>query len=157
VSTAPTSSLGTPFHNGENRRYSVGVLQKAKVDEDVDMEYHEEQPKKIEIDNNLIDPSLGAMDEEPASAETEPTAQEKEIDDLHKNAELITALRDYIKNRLVEEERKESEPQESQDDQQNADTTMNDAGQESQEAEKESQVQTDEQALYPVLKAVEAC
>jgi len=147
VSSAPASSLGTNFESNEARRYPVGVLRKAK---EVEMDY-EASTAKDELSDSMIDPSLGALAEDQA----EKTS----------HAEVINSLRNYIKELLHKEEEREKNGDELQINAEaeaaraeQEDHAMGDAPDAEQaEVSKESEEQTDAQALYPILKAVAAC
>ncbi|KAA8898925.1 hypothetical protein FN846DRAFT_961634 [Sphaerosporella brunnea] len=173
VSSAPTSSLASAFEAGERRRYPVGVLQKAKPAEtpaDVDMGEFSEDTKQ-EVSDAMIDPSLDAL----------------VVDDKSAHCELINSLRAYIQELLRAEEKREKEggdlivADEALAQPEDGDHAMTDApsapateaedassnsandGQhqeaqtENTEENKQSEHQTDAQALYPILKAVAAC
>jgi hypothetical protein len=158
VSSAPAASLGPTFDSAERRRYSVGVLQKAK---DVDMTYEEEV--KQEISNSLIDPSLGSLDAQSHSQKTV----------VARDSELIQNLKVYIKSLIAEHEEREKQgpvnpegqgrQQEQQQEGGDQDHAMTDAppaeAPEVKESgdSKENEQESDAQALYPILKAVAAC
>lgn len=158
VSTAPASSLGPTFDSEQRRRISVGVLQKARPSneqEDVDMDRDDNADKKSEVSDSLIDPELGALSgEAPASAPEDPARE------WEKNVELLTNLREYVKGLLQEEEKRESGDGEDQvmaDHDGGVNGANVEPGQEGADgggSSKEQVEQTDEQALYPVLRAV---
>ncbi|KAI5847768.1 hypothetical protein DFP73DRAFT_577677 [Morchella snyderi] len=156
VSTAPASSLGPTFESEQRRRISVGVLQRAKpvqADQDVDMDRDDNADKKSEVSDSLIDPELGALSAEVSA----PAAPEDPAKEWEKNIELLSNLRDYVKSLLQEEEKKEITEQEQDQVMTDQDGGVNaEPGQEGVDnggAEK-TEEQTDEQALYPVLRAV---
>lgn len=165
VSSAPVSSLGSTFDAPENRRYAVGVLRKANLaKDDIDMDYVDDSNQ--EIGDAMIDPSLGALTEVNSAA----AVQEKAA--LARDSELIGSLREYVKMLLTEEEEREKRGEPSTSNNANGsaiheegqgDHDMGEAPEQTeqdhqlQQESKESQQQTDAQALYPILKAVEAC
>ncbi|KAI5793607.1 hypothetical protein FPQ18DRAFT_258511 [Pyronema domesticum] len=145
VSSAPASSLGSAFDSTDRRRYPVGVLQRAqpenKEQDDVTME------EGTATLDPMIDPSLGAIEAAPQvdKAAAASAAREAEV--------IITNLKNYIKQRLAEEEEREKNGEAApvQGEQQQEDTQMTDA------EVKNEQNQEDAQALYPILQAVAAC
>jgi len=136
VSSAPASSLGTNFESNEARRYPVGVLRKAK-----------------ELSDAMIDPSLGSLAEDQA----EKTS----------HSEFLNALHSYIKGLMQQHDEREKNAEalqikaeaETTQAVEGEDHAMGDAP-DAEQAEgdsRETEEQTDAQALYPILKAVAAC
>ncbi|KAL7271178.1 hypothetical protein RUND412_006077 [Rhizina undulata] len=155
VSTAPTSSLGPTFDQEQRRRFSVGVLQKPRSeDNDVDMEGDDEDQaaKKVEISNSLIDPELAGV---------APPETAAEVKNWEKDVELITSLRNYVKGLLEAEDKIDAqvEDQIMADQDAGVGETNTDQGQQGNgdESSRTKEEDSDVQALYPVLRAVAAC
>lgn len=150
VSSAPATALGSTF-DAERRRVSVGVLQKAK---NVSMDYENSKP---DFSNSAIDPSLSDLVAE--------SAPEKSAVPTQSELELLSSLKGYVKRLLEEVEENEkkvaalADAKEELQIDQDQDQTMTDAPDisENKEADAQTEAQTDAQALYPILKAVEAC
>jgi hypothetical protein len=174
VSSAPTSSLASAFDSGERRRYAVNVLQKAKPASDVDMDFGDETKSDIVADSN-IDPSLDALVMEDKSAThaelinalknyiqellraeekrekeggdlifaDEPETQQEDGDHAMVDATQVEAVAEAVAEAVTSDEQQQQTPAPAEEANNNTD--------------KESEHQTDAQALYPILKAVAAC
>ncbi|TGZ81109.1 hypothetical protein EX30DRAFT_364126 [Ascodesmis nigricans] len=160
VSSAPATSLAANFD--DNRRYNVGMLRRARADDDttstgaVDVS-SPNYDKSTSISSAMIDPSLGDL--------TSAGQSDDQILEIQRNQETIARLRAAIKTMINEHDLKVQNG-EIQD---TVDTVMQDVdvhhvenqnleqGEGQQQGQAQTQERSDAESLYPILKAVEAC
>lgn len=165
TTNAPASTLGGIFDNDERRRYSGGMLQRARPARSSDeMDTSEDsltppakkslspltptrKVERAEVASNLIDPALNGLS---SPTEPEETAQDKREEQWIQNVRVLEKLKEYIKERIARGEfENENENEE-----------MKDVGHEDEEKVKvkdeDMKEKNEEESLYPVLKGIEA-